>query len=69
MAGRDPSVVLAFSCIARLDLLGERCGEEATLLHEAAGGAATFGFYTYGEFARTASIAGYHNATLAALAL
>jgi hypothetical protein len=69
IAGREPSVVLAFSCMARLDLLGERVAEEAALLHEAAGGAATFGFYTYGEFARTTSVAGYHNATLAALAL
>jgi hypothetical protein len=68
-AGRDPSVVLAFSCVSRLDLLFDRSGQEAALLHEAAGGAATFGFYTYGEFARTTSVAGYHNATLAALAL
>lgn len=68
-AGRDPSAVLAFSCVARLDLLGERSGEEAALVHGAAGGATTFGFYTYGEFARTTSIAGYHNAALAALAL
>jgi hypothetical protein len=69
IAGREPSLVLGFSCTARLDLLGERVGEEAALLHDAAGGAATFGFYTYGEFARTTSAAGYHNATLAALAL
>lgn len=67
--GRDPSVVLAFSCVARLDLLRERTGEEAARLQEAADPAATFGFYTYGEYARTTSVAGYHNATLAALAL
>jgi hypothetical protein len=68
--GRDPSVVLGFSCVARLDLLGERGHEEAARLQEAAGPAtATFGFYTYGEYARTTSAAGYHNATLAALAL
>jgi hypothetical protein len=69
IAGREPSVVLGFSCVARLDLLGEQAGEEAALLHRAGLGAATFGFYTYGEFARTTSVAGYHNATLAALAL
>ena len=68
-AGRDPAAVLAFSCVARLDLLRERPGREAARLHAAAGGAATFGFYTYGEFARTSGVGGYHNATLAALAL
>jgi hypothetical protein len=68
--GREASAVLAFSCVARLDLLANRIEEEAALLQEAAGaGAATFGFYTYGEFARTTSVAGYHNATLAAIAL
>jgi hypothetical protein len=29
----------------------------------------TFGFYTYGEFARTTGAAGFHNTTIAALAL
>ncbi len=64
-----PSVVLAFSCIARTELLGDRAGEEAVRLQKAAGPVATFGFYTYGEFARTTGVAGYHNATITALAL
>lgn len=68
-AGREPSVLLAFSCLSRLDVLGERVNEEATRLQTAAGSAATFGFYTYGEIARTTSVAGYHNGTLAAIAL
>jgi hypothetical protein len=68
-AGRDAGVLLAFSCVARLDVLGERIAEEAVRLRAAAGGAATFGFFTYGEFARTVSVAGYHNATVAAVAL
>jgi hypothetical protein len=68
--GRDPAVLLGFSGVARLNLLRERGAEEAARLQEAAGPAtATFGFYTYGEYARTTSAAGYHNATLAALAL
>lgn len=62
-------LVLVFSCVARYDILGERSGEEARRLQDAAGGARTFGFFTYGEFARTTSVAGYHNATVAALAL
>jgi hypothetical protein len=52
-----------------MDILAERACEEAVRLQKAAGGVPTFGFYTYGEFARTTSVAGYHNATVTALAL
>lgn len=69
LAGREAGVLLAFSCVARLDLLRDRGGEEATRLHLAAGGIPTFGPYTYGEFARTTSVAGYHNASVATIAL
>jgi hypothetical protein len=69
LSGRDAGIVLLFSCVARWDLLGERGPEEAVRLQAAAGDASTFGFYTYGEFARTSSVSGYHNATLAAIAL
>ena len=65
----NPSVMLTFSCIARMDLLRGREGEEAALLHKAAGPVSTFGFYTYGEFARSTGVSGYHNATITALAL
>ena len=65
----DPAVMLMFSCVARTDILGDRAAEEAARLHKAAGPVATFGFYTYGEFARTTGVAGYHNATITALAL
>jgi hypothetical protein len=64
-----PSIMLTFSCVARIDLLGERAAEEAARLHKAAGSVATFGFYTYGEFARTTGVSGYHNATITAVAL
>jgi hypothetical protein len=67
--GRDASIVLLFSCVARWDVLGDRGPEEAVRLQAAAGDSSTFGFYTYGEFARTSSVSGYHNATLAAIAL
>ncbi|MFC0529153.1 FIST signal transduction protein [Phytohabitans kaempferiae] len=69
VAGRDPGVLLVYSCVARLDILRDRGGEEASRLHAAASGVPTFGFFTYGEFARTSSVAGYHNATVAAIAL
>jgi hypothetical protein len=69
VAGRDASVLVVFSCIARLDVLQDRGGEEATRLQAAAGKVPVFGIYTYGEFARTTSVAGYHNSTVAAIAL
>ena len=65
----DPAVMLTFSCVARLDMLGDRAAEESQRLHKAAAPVTTFGFYTYGEFARTAGVSGYHNATITALAL
>lgn len=65
----DLSVLLVFSCVARLDVLAGRGAEEAKRLQAAAGTIPIFGIYTYGEFVRTTSVAGYHNATVAALAL
>lgn len=65
----DPAVMLTFSCIARMDVLGARDHEESARLHKAAAPVSTFGFYTYGEFARSTGVAGYHNATITALAL
>lgn len=69
VADRDAAVVLVFSCVARLDALGPRGPEEARRVQRAAGAVPTFGFYTFGEFARSAGVAGYHNATIAAMAL
>ena len=40
VAGRDASVLLVFSCVARLDVLQERGAEEATRLQAAAGAGA-----------------------------
>lgn len=69
VAGRDARVLLSFSCVARYEMLRERAAEESLRLHEGARGAHTFGFYTYGEFARTTSVSGFHNATITAMAL
>jgi hypothetical protein len=69
VADKDLDVVLVFSCVARYDILGDRRHEEPRRLQQAARGGRTFGFYTYGEFARTTSVSGYHNASVAALAL
>jgi hypothetical protein len=71
MDGRDAGVLLAFSCVARLDILRGHGteGAEVARLQAAAGPVPTFGFYTHGEFARTGRVAGFHNFTLAAIAL
>jgi hypothetical protein len=66
---REPGLLLAFSCLSRLEVLGEPSREEPARIQAAAGAVPTFGFYTYGEFARTTTVAGFHNATIAAIAL
>ena len=67
--GIDPGVLLVFDCVGRAGILEDRCVEETARLQRAAGDVLTFGMYTYGEFARTSTVAGYHNATLAVMAL
>ena len=69
LAGRDARVLLTFSCAGRQDILLDRVPEEVVRLQAAAGVVPTFGFFTYGEFARVRSVAGCHNATIAAIAL
>jgi hypothetical protein len=69
VTGRDASLLLIFSCVARLDVLQDRGSEEAQVLQAAAGTVPVFGIYTYGEFARTSTVAGYHNSTVTAVAL
>lgn len=66
---REPCLMLAFSCVARYDALGTAVADEAKTVQHAAGDVPTVGFYTYGEFARTSGVMGYHNATLTLLVL
>jgi len=65
----EETVLLTFDCAARQTILGETIGEEIDRLADAAGAATCFGFYSYGEFARSRGVGGVHNATLTALAL
>jgi hypothetical protein len=69
--GQPPPLgLLAFDCVSRRRLLGEG-GTRASvgLMRERSGGAPVAGFYTWGEFARLRGINGYHNQTLAVLAV
>jgi len=67
---REPIGILAFDCIARRGVLGdEGLSREVVRLAANSCGAPLAGFYTYGEFARTQGVSGFHNQTLVVLAL
>jgi hypothetical protein len=68
--GLAPIGLLAFDCIARRGVLGDRgISREIERIASFAGGAPVAGFYTYGEIARTTGRHGFHNQTLVVLAL
>ena len=68
--GNSPLGLLAFDCIARRGILGDAgIRGEIDRIADRAGGAPIAGFYTYGEIARTAGVAGFHNQTLVVLAV
>jgi hypothetical protein len=68
--GATPLGLLAFDCISRSRVLGdEGTREEVERMLKVASGAPLSGFYTWGEIARTRGITGYHNQTLAVLAV
>jgi hypothetical protein len=64
-----PAAALVFSCCARFELLGDARAAEAEGVSDALGGVPIAGFFTYGEFARIVGPSGFHNATVAVLAL
>ncbi|HEX8630127.1 MAG TPA: FIST N-terminal domain-containing protein [Catenuloplanes sp.] len=67
---RAPIGLLTFSCAALRAVLGDDgIRREARHIRKRAGGAPFAGFYTYGEIARVRGIDGFHNQSLAVLAL
>ena len=70
LGGRPPLGMIAFDCIARRAVLGERgIRSEISRLAAMASGAPVAGFYTYGEIARVRGVRGFHNQTLVVLAI
>jgi hypothetical protein len=70
LGGRDLVGLLAFSCAALRAVLGDDgIKRENERIAEWAGDAPFAGFYTYGEIARIRGIDGFHNQTLAVLAI
>jgi hypothetical protein len=68
--GYGPVGMLTMSCAGLRPVLGEEgTRREAERLAKWAGGVPFAGFHTYGEIARTRGIDGFHNQTLAVLAL
>jgi hypothetical protein len=62
--------LIAFDCISRSRVLGDDgTRQEVERMVKAADGAPIAGFYTWGEICRTRGITGYHNQTLAVLAV
>ncbi len=60
---------LVFSCAARFAALGQEVSQEPAAISAVLGGVPLGGFFTYGEFARITGSSGFHNATVAVLAL
>lgn len=70
LEGREPIGMLTFSCAALRAVLGDDgIQREGARLERWAGRMPFAGFYTYGEIARNHGIDGFHNQTLAVLAL
>lgn len=63
-ASRRPEAAILYSCVGREAVLGRRSGQEAETLHQALGGAALSGFFTFGEIGPTlqGSLAYYNQA-------
>ncbi len=64
-----PRGALVFSCTGRVAPLGSQLAAEATAVSQAMGDCPMAGFFTYGEFARATGSTGFHNATVAVLAI
>jgi hypothetical protein len=70
LGGREPVGMLAFSCAALRAVLGdEGIQRENDRMAKWARDTPYAGFYTYGEIARIRGIDGFHNQTLAVLAI
>jgi len=65
-----PLGVVAFDCVSRFHLLGAAgLRDEVGRMVEQCGGAQLAGLYTWGEIMRTRGLNGYHNHTVAVLAV
>ena len=70
LGGTPPLGLLAFDCVSRSHMLGARgTREEVRQMTGPAAGAPVTGIYTWGEILRTSGVNGYHNQTLAVLAV
>ena len=61
--------MVAFDCMARRAVMGNRLSEEIQRIRELAGPVPLAGFYSAGEIARTEGPNGFHNQTLVVMAM
>jgi hypothetical protein len=70
LGATPPLGLVAFDCVSRSHMLGEHgTRREVGRMVELSAGAPLTGIYTWGEILRTAGANGYHNQTLAVLAV
>jgi hypothetical protein len=70
LGDRPPIGLVTFDCAARRGVLGDAGIErEVERVNRHAHGAPVAGFYSYGEFARTTGVSGFHNQTIVVLAV
>jgi hypothetical protein len=70
LGGAPPLGLLAFDCVSRRHLLGgDGIRQEARLMLDQSAGAPITGLYTWGEILRVRGLNGFHNQTLAVLAV
>lgn len=68
--GSAPLGLIAFDCVSRSHMLGEPgTRREVRRMLDHCAGAPVSGIYTWGEILRTSGVNGYHNQTLAVLAV
>jgi hypothetical protein len=53
VAGPPPDAAILYSCVGREAVLGGMAGQEVATIHQALGGAALSGFFTFGEIGPT----------------
>ncbi len=69
LGGARPIGMVAFDCMARRAVMGDRLSEEVERMCELAGPVPVAGFYTAGEIGRTEGPNGFHNQTLVIMAM
>jgi hypothetical protein len=69
LGSHPPVGLIAFDCVGRRRILGHATDDEIARMVAQVNDAPVAGLYTYGEIARPHGVTGFHNQTLAVLAI